>query len=413
MTEDDNDDGGHVEQYSDYPSTMKSIPMWHPGAWAMPSTTLSVTSALVIVGVSYYLQRNDAVRQMFEVPWPEEYPGTAPTTIFFAALLLSALIAGVGSVRPGPIIPRLWVLLLAGGTLVGACLSVGGFLANDGLLHAVSVGCGLGTLTLAARLIRLRPKQAVLRWIAPMIAIILIAPVVVLASMIEDEAEDHHKEQVAEVIDALNVATAALAEIDKVSFQYGDIMEDVARFDGYRKNDIRQSAQESARRSREVYDRLDAAAFELRSLTQGDETVGLSACYAQALNSAIVLEDLARSEHGDSWSEHQSSPTREDLETAYANLVTAIEERMVPPGEEGGLPWITEYSQDRTRAALRFDKAEDEWELQTELSGVSVVLFDHHDVLLNYMQAAELSLDPNVDQESEFGTGMAEMQTLH
>ena len=76
------------------------------GSWALPSETISLTSIAAGALLFAVLSFSEATRFFFRLTF-------SPMLLSGPALALSLLIAWRGSLRPGPILPRLWVLILA------------------------------------------------------------------------------------------------------------------------------------------------------------------------------------------------------------------------------------------------------------------------------------------------------------
>ncbi|MEM8929899.1 MAG: hypothetical protein AAGE94_01925 [Acidobacteriota bacterium] len=119
---------------------------WHPGTWALPATLLSFGSALTAVGVLLALDHRPAWR-----PPP-------PLDLVFALLaaIVASNIARRCRHRPGPMLPRLWLLALA----LVAGLSALGLATLDEPWRSL-VGSGTSAMLAAslALLPRLGPRR--------------------------------------------------------------------------------------------------------------------------------------------------------------------------------------------------------------------------------------------------------------
>jgi hypothetical protein len=75
------------------------------GSFALPSETISATSLVVLAVLMGVLSYGEDTRFFFRLTY-------SPMWLSGPAALLCALIAWRGSLRPGPLAPRVWVLLL-------------------------------------------------------------------------------------------------------------------------------------------------------------------------------------------------------------------------------------------------------------------------------------------------------------
>lgn len=163
---------GHRETQTKLPDPVGGG-WWNPGAWALPALTISAASAVVLVVVLWFLQRNATMRSLFVLPW---YAGAG---IALLALLLASLVVWRGSRRPGRLAPRLWALLLALVSLA-ALVSVCAF-PRSSWPHAMAVASLAAAVTLTTRMVRLRPNSALVQSIAAL-SVLGVLPAVLLGT---------------------------------------------------------------------------------------------------------------------------------------------------------------------------------------------------------------------------------------
>ena len=140
------------------------------GTWAPPAAALSLASAIVGLLVFGFLQRNADLRGLFTIALVDN-----PSLNRFIIVVLAFCAAGLASAimlrcrhRPGPVLPRIWALMLTGLTLVFALIQL--FSPPPDwvpLVDAASVAGFAATLTLSPRLLRLHPDTDWVQRIAP------------------------------------------------------------------------------------------------------------------------------------------------------------------------------------------------------------------------------------------------------
>lgn len=152
-------DEGHKEVRTVLPEPLASMGVWNVGNFALPSTMLSIASAVVFAIVFGFLQLGSE-HELFVLPSPEAF------VIAAAATALAGLIVIQCRHRPGRIGPRIWALALVGLNGVAAVL---GYIFHDRSWALALAVAGLAAaITLAPRLIKLRPDSAMVQYIAPL-----------------------------------------------------------------------------------------------------------------------------------------------------------------------------------------------------------------------------------------------------
>jgi hypothetical protein len=189
---------GPLGPNNELPDPLGGIP-WHVGSWALPSTTLSIASAVVLALVAIYLQRSPELRALFLLPAPWGLVTAA------AAAILAGCVAWKGRARPGPLVPRLWALFLvvSSSVLAVALLAQGGSPGRP-RLHAVAVGALGAALTLLPRLGRLRPTSRWLLSLAPVSLVITLLLAVPAANAVESRVLAGQRDRVAARIGELH-----------------------------------------------------------------------------------------------------------------------------------------------------------------------------------------------------------------
>lgn len=89
------------------PQLLDGIKLWElPGSIALPAETISLVSMFALATCLAVLLRTEATRYFFRLSFH-------PAILAAPASLLGWYIAWRGSLRPGPIAPRLWAASLA------------------------------------------------------------------------------------------------------------------------------------------------------------------------------------------------------------------------------------------------------------------------------------------------------------
>lgn len=152
-------DAGHRETERNLPRLLQAD--WYPGTWALPATTISAASFLVLVVVFGFLQVGETSRTLFRLPWPSGWTSLAAAAIAWT-------VAGRCHDRPGRHWPRWWSLFLA---LASSGVAAMAFLRNDlgkhPQAHALALALLVATLTLLPRLFKLHPAHWLVQHIAP------------------------------------------------------------------------------------------------------------------------------------------------------------------------------------------------------------------------------------------------------
>jgi hypothetical protein len=139
-------------------------------AFALPSETVSFASALAGAVMFWQLSAGEGPRYFFRMPQP-----WGPLAFSLSSLVLCLVIAFIGSRRPGPLWPRLWVAALAATNAAVAGLvvytafarSLPSWLATPYPLHALSLSAAVSAAVLMPRFLRLHPLQYSVQLIAP------------------------------------------------------------------------------------------------------------------------------------------------------------------------------------------------------------------------------------------------------
>lgn len=152
-------DAGHEETERNLPRPLQSG--WYPGIWALPATTLSLASSVVLTVVFAFLLAGATSRALFRLPM-------APAWALTSAALAWSVALGCRT-RPGRHIPRVWAILLAAGTtaLSLVCLLARG-LALSPSVHALILASLAAAVTLLPRLLYLQPDHWLVQHIAPL-----------------------------------------------------------------------------------------------------------------------------------------------------------------------------------------------------------------------------------------------------
>lgn len=138
-------------------------PSWYPGIWAPPAVTLTVSSMLLLSSgclcVLFHPLRLPERSRFSEVP---------EMVVASSAMVLALVIVLKCASRPGPSLPRIWAL-----TLAGLCCLVTAYVGiteieGRPLIHGLGESTLLGVLMLLPRLIHLTPYDRVTNHIAPL-----------------------------------------------------------------------------------------------------------------------------------------------------------------------------------------------------------------------------------------------------
>jgi hypothetical protein len=153
-------DAGHRETQKNLPGPLESG--WYPGTWALPATTISVASLLVLLVVFGLLQIGGVSRALFQLP-------VASSWVALAAAAVAWGITWLCRKRPGGSLPRLWALgLSALATGVTAAAFLRDDLAQHPQVHGLALACLVASATLLPRLLKLHPAHSLVQHIAPL-----------------------------------------------------------------------------------------------------------------------------------------------------------------------------------------------------------------------------------------------------
>jgi len=152
-------DAGHEETERNLPGPLQSG--WYPGIWALPATTLSLASSVVLTVVFAFLLAGATSRALFRLPM-------APAWALTSAVLAWSVVFGCRN-RPGRLLPRAWAILLSAGTTILAlvCL-LGRELALSPPVQALVLASLAAAVTLLPRLLYLQPDHWLVQHIAPL-----------------------------------------------------------------------------------------------------------------------------------------------------------------------------------------------------------------------------------------------------
>jgi hypothetical protein len=185
-------DAGHAETVRNLPRPLQSG--GYPGTWALPATTLSATSLVVLLLVVLFLQVGETSRALFRLPVSSGWPALAAAAMAWGIALCCLN-------RPGRPFPRWWVLSLA---VLSTGIALVGFLAGDlgksPLLHALAMATFMSSLTLLPRLLKLQPDRRLVQHIAPLGLVIVLFIALPAAFVFGRNAVEERKQSIANTI---------------------------------------------------------------------------------------------------------------------------------------------------------------------------------------------------------------------
>ncbi|HKI06095.1 MAG TPA: hypothetical protein VKK31_29215 [Thermoanaerobaculia bacterium] len=189
-------DAGHTETVRNLPRPLQSGR--YPGTWALPATTLSATSLVVLLVVLLFLQAGETSRALFRLPVSAGWPALAAAVMAWGIALCCLN-------RPGRPFPRWWVLGLA---ILSTGVALTGFLAGElgksPLLHALSMATLMSSVTLLPRLLKLQPDRRLVQHVAPLGLVIVLFIALPAAFAFGRKAVDERKQRVADTIAELS-----------------------------------------------------------------------------------------------------------------------------------------------------------------------------------------------------------------
>ncbi|HEX4963589.1 MAG TPA: hypothetical protein VF173_22365 [Thermoanaerobaculia bacterium] len=185
-------DAGHEETVRDLPGPLQSG--WYPGIWALPATTLSAASLVVLIAVVGFLQISETSRSLFRLPVASGWPALAAAVMAWAVALVCRN-------RPGRHLPRYWALFLAAGTTTLALVGfLGGDLARSPLVHAFALASLAASVTMLPRLLPLQPDRWLVQHIAPLALLFVLFLALPGSFYIGRRAVEDQKRRVGETI---------------------------------------------------------------------------------------------------------------------------------------------------------------------------------------------------------------------
>ena len=193
-------------QTSSLPSPLDKIGFWEKvGTWALPASSLSLASALVFAVTLVFLQRNREIRALFVLP---RWPGFVIMAVVAGLAWTIVILCGR---RPGRLWPRAWALFLAGlNSLVLALLSV---FPEVTFLNAVGVAGAAAVLALLPRLVPLSPDSHWIPKIAPLAGLLVLLPVLFVASCVGESIAASKRDRVSGMIEQLREHTAEVKTV--------------------------------------------------------------------------------------------------------------------------------------------------------------------------------------------------------
>jgi hypothetical protein len=314
-------DAGHEETEKDLPRPLQSG--WYPGVWALPATTLSAASLVVLLTVIGFLQTSETSRSLFRLPFASGWPALAGAVLAWAVALRCRK-------RPGRHLPRYWALFLATGT---SALTLLGFLGSDlarsPLVHACALASLAASFTLLPRLLPLQPDQRLVQHIAPLALAFALFLALFASCFIGGKAVQGQKQRVGETIAELSGEAGEVREVS--AFPWSSSAE--------RREDALRQIQ-----------RLQALPLEQwipdRYLWQGAAHLGedeqLAAAYRELLDAVVAGMDLAHTpklwqpqflwDHDTQrWTRDTAFPDLSAAVAGYHVRTRQIFERLAPP----------------------------------------------------------------------------------
>ena len=196
-------EGGHTQAQTVLPEPLSADSVWTRATFALPAAQLSVTSFAVLVTVFAFLQvgREHALFVL---------PATATFAIAaFAAALAWSIVLRCRH-RPGRRAPRMWALFLAGFTSTVALLAL--LCRMSPIVLAFAVAGLTAALTLAPRLIKVQPDNAMAQRIAPLslLAALIILPA---ACAVRHAVAQQTSRRVNDRIEQIRAWSAAIKEV--------------------------------------------------------------------------------------------------------------------------------------------------------------------------------------------------------
>ncbi|HEX2835315.1 MAG TPA: hypothetical protein VHW00_20035 [Thermoanaerobaculia bacterium] len=198
-------DSGHIETETALPEPLAANGIWALTTFALPSAQLSVASAAIYFVVFLFLQAGGRDQHLFVLPWP----GAACVAAIAAAL--SWGIAARCRHRPGRVWPRVWALILAALTSLATILGV--IFHERSWVLSLSVAGLAAAATLAPRLLKLRPDNALVQRIALLSMVVIAVLILPSACAARRAIAKQTEERVERRIQQLRIWTQEIDEI--------------------------------------------------------------------------------------------------------------------------------------------------------------------------------------------------------
>lgn len=199
-------DAGHRETQKNLPGPLESG--WYPGTWALPATTISVASLLVLLAVFGFLQIGGISRALFQLPVPSSWVALAAAAVAWG-------ITWVCRKRPGGSLPRWWALVLsAAATGVAVAAFLREDLAQHPQIHGSALACLVASITLLPRLLKLHPAHSLVQHIAPLALVVALFIALPASIVFGRHAVEDRKQRLADTIAEL---TREAGEVRTVS----------------------------------------------------------------------------------------------------------------------------------------------------------------------------------------------------
>ncbi|HEV7506929.1 MAG TPA: hypothetical protein VGS07_18710 [Thermoanaerobaculia bacterium] len=342
-------DAGHEETERDLPGPLQSG--WYPGIWALPATTLSAASLVVLGVVLIFLLAGETSRALFRLPFA---PGWA-----LAAAVLAWAVALACRNRPGRQPPRVWVLgLAAGSTILTLVCFLGGDLARSPYVHAGALAALAASVTLLPRLLPLQPDDRLVQHIAPLALAFVLFVTLPVSFYIGRRAVEDQKRRVGETIAELSREAGEVREVSAFPWNSPERRQDALR----------------------EMQRLQVLPLEQwlpdRYLWQGAAHLGedgqLAAAYRGLLDAVVAGIDPARTPKlwqsqftgsSEGWSRDPLFPDLSAAVAGYHLRTGQLLQRLAPPsGESAALRELaTYYDQSKQEVDKRLEVLAKTW----------------------------------------------------
>jgi hypothetical protein len=217
----ESDNLSHQESQTALPGPLDVTGFWDKvGTRALPASSLSLASAIVLVVTFVFLIRSREMRALFLLPWW----GGIITAALSAALAWFIVFRCGG--RPGSLWPRYWALGVAG--LCTAAVVLVPLFPEATWVSALTIASAAAALTLVPRLVRLPPDSSMIPKIAPLAALLVLVVVLLGAGLVGGSIADGKRERVAAMIEQVRKWTAEVQAVSSRDWTGGG-WEDAAR----------------------------------------------------------------------------------------------------------------------------------------------------------------------------------------